>query len=82
MKISTFAMVVIALHFVSVASAQDASARKAFAERVREEAAKKTGGSLPPGDDVSADGPDATLFMYHQHTVFEKIGFHAFCLHG
>jgi heat shock protein HslJ len=51
------------------AVAQNAAARRAFAERVREEAAKTAGGNLPPGGNVSAEGPDATLFVYQQHGV-------------
>lgn len=49
--------------------AQDAAARKDFAERVRGIAAKVAGGELPPGGNVSADGPDATFFAFHQRGV-------------
>ena len=68
MKICTVVMGLIALNIATVAVAQGAADRKRYAETVREETAKKLGGDLQSGSsNFSADGPEATLFVFHRH---------------
>jgi len=70
MKICTVVMGLIALNIATVAVAQGAADRKRYAETVREETAKKLGGDLQSGSsNFSADGPEATLFVFHRHGV-------------
>ncbi len=43
--------------------------RKHFAERNRVDTIKLMGSNLPPGFNVTAEGPDATVFVYHQTQI-------------
>jgi hypothetical protein len=67
MKICTLVIGFIALHCMSIAVAQDAAARKRYAEILGEEVVKK--GGVPPGYNISAAGADATIIVVHEHGV-------------
>ena len=48
-----------------VAVAPDATARRQFAETVRDKVIKKMGRTLPSGFNITADGPDANIYVSH-----------------
>jgi len=47
------------------AVAPEAAARKQFAQTVREKTVQQLGSQLSPGFNITADGPDATIYVYH-----------------
>jgi hypothetical protein len=47
------------------ATAPDAAARRQFAETVRQKVIKERGSALSPGYNLTADGPDATFYVYN-----------------
>jgi len=51
------------------ASAAGSAARKQFAQESREATVKKMGSTLAPGFNITAEGPDATVFVYHQTQI-------------
>jgi hypothetical protein len=52
-----------------VQAVSPAVARKDFVETVRESAIKEFGSNAPLGFNVSAEGPDATYYVYHQADI-------------
>jgi len=44
---------------------QDAAARKQFAEKVKQVSIQKLGSQIAPGFNITADGPDATIYVFH-----------------
>jgi hypothetical protein len=67
MKLRTFVVAAIAIQFATVAVGQDAAARQRYAETLREQVVKKW--AVPPGYNISADGPNATILVVHEHGV-------------
>lgn len=67
MKVCKVVMGLIALNLATIAVAQDAAERKRYAETLGEQVVKKS--AVPPGYNISADGPDATLCVVHQPGV-------------
>ena len=65
MKTKAVVIGLLALSLVIGTAAQDAAARKQFAEVVRKMTLKQMGSNLAPGLNLTAEGPDATLYMYH-----------------
>jgi len=43
----------------------EAAARKQFAQTVRDKTVQQLGSQISPGFNITADGPDATIYMYH-----------------
>jgi hypothetical protein len=64
MKTQLVAVGLLAL-LVPGAIAQDAAARKTFAQTVREGVVKKPGSNIAPGFNITTDGPDATIYVLH-----------------
>ena len=48
---------------------QGAAARKQLVETVREQVISKMGKGLPPRFNITADGPDATIYVWHEADV-------------
>jgi hypothetical protein len=67
MKLRILLIGIVALYCASVAVAQDAAARTRYAETLREETVKKS--AMPPGFNISAEGPDATFCSILQATL-------------
>lgn len=59
----------LALSLVTGSAAQNAAARKSFAETVRQKVIKDTRYPVPSGFNLTADGPDATFYVYHASEV-------------
>ncbi len=67
MKLRILLIGIVALYCASVAVAQDAAARTRYAETLREETVKKS--AMPPGFNISAEGPDATFCIVHRPAI-------------
>jgi UDP-N-acetylenolpyruvoylglucosamine reductase len=50
---------VFTMFLITNADGQDAAARKALVETVRQDVVKKMGTKLAPGSNITAEGPDA-----------------------
>jgi hypothetical protein len=57
------------LSLVTASAAQNAAARKSFAKTVRKKVVKQMGRTVAPGFNISAEGPDATVYVYHESGV-------------
>jgi hypothetical protein len=62
-RFSVWAGILLCL-FCATAVAQNAAARKRFAETVRKDVIKKLGSNIAAGFNITADGPDATIYTY------------------
>jgi hypothetical protein len=58
-----------ALSLVTGSAAQNAAARKGFAKTVRQKVIKDTRYPVPAGFTLTADGPNATFYVYHASEV-------------
>ncbi len=52
-----------------VQSVSPVAARRDYVEMIRRSVLKQLGTQMPPGYNLSADGPDATSYVHHQSTV-------------
>ncbi len=67
-RFSVWAGILLCL-FCATAVAQNAAARKRFAETVRKEVIRKLGSNIAPGFNITADGPDSTIYTYQAKGV-------------
>jgi intracellular sulfur oxidation DsrE/DsrF family protein len=79
MKLRILLIELVALHCASVTVAQDAAVRQSY---VREEAARNMAGNIPPGYNISTDGPESTFYVLHQHGVTFPLCNNTMSAHG
>jgi hypothetical protein len=72
MKTRMLAIGLLALFLASACAAQDATARKQFAEEVLKKTVEQRG-SAYSGYNLTAEGPDATLYVYHAPGITSDI---------